>query len=160
MNEIYMITEDSWFPYKQQTINVNCPKILLMQAQGCDVMLLPCDSRTSGWRASRTRELIFPFYLAFLRLHLEHCSWFGVPEDSRSQVGSQGRTVRGWNTKFLGELGQFSLQKAEEGCNQCYTASRKGYRAWSQIPPKAHGEKTRSCKHKLQQEKFQLDIRK
>lgn len=30
MNEIYMITEDSWFPYKQQTINVNCPKILLM----------------------------------------------------------------------------------------------------------------------------------
>jgi len=30
MDEIYMITENSWFPYKQHFINVNCPKILLM----------------------------------------------------------------------------------------------------------------------------------
>lgn len=28
MDEIYMLTEDSWFPYKQHTVNANCPKII------------------------------------------------------------------------------------------------------------------------------------
>lgn len=118
-------------------------------------MLMPCESRTSGWRANRTRELIFPFYLAFLRLPLEHCSWFGVPEDRQNPVGSQDRTVRGWNMQCMGELGLFNLEKAEKELKSMLHCLKKGlWNRWSQIPPEAHSEKTRSCKHKLLLEKF------
>lgn len=117
--------------------------------------------------ASRVREIILPFCLAPVRLHLKYCVQFGVLQyqkdtDTLEQIKwTVTRMVRGTKcTKYKQRLRElFSLEKRRRDLSAVYNYLRGGYRDnRTRVFLRVHSDRTRGNRYKLQHRKFQWSM--
>lgn len=125
-----MITVDSWFPYKQHTINVSCPKNIANVGLRlwCNALALLRAGHLAGEQVGQ-ENWYFPSVWHFWDSIWNPAAGLGCLRTARVQWGA-GQDSQGLEHTTHGELSLFNLEKwrLRRACNQCYTAWRKGYR--------------------------------